>query len=437
MGTAATSTTILATLTGVVGEKNIQAWADHPHHLPWQKALHPASQPVAVAYPESVGQIQEILRAASQSGWRVLPLGSGTKLAWGGLGVADILLSTARLNQLIDHAAADMTVTAQAGMILQNLQTQLKAENQFVPLDPTRPDLATLGGIASTRETGSLRHRYGTIRDHCLGMQFVRADGTVVKSGGRVVKNVAGYDLHKLMIGAWGTLGIITEVTLRVYPRPEHIQTWLMGGTYQQLEQLLPDLLGNALVPACVDLLSPNWLISTHLQGNLGLRVQFQGFGPAVQVQSSRLHDLAQRVGVPLTEIPTPTGGLSAGSLGSGGLRAKFGLLPNQAIAGLNRMLAEFGDRGLGSSLVFHWGAGIGELQLLGDEAALTEMVGIIRDITATRGGYLTVLDAPLQLKQQLDLWGYSGNAMALMRTIKQQFDPKGLLSPQRFVGGI
>ncbi len=428
---------ILQTLADLLGRENLQAWTEHPSHRTWQNALNPQSQPVAVVYPESVAQVQELLKAANQSGWRVLPLGSGTKLAWGGLGFAEILLSTARLNQLIDHAAADMTVTAQAGMTFLNLQTHLKRENQFIALDPTQPDLATLGGIAATRDTGSLRHRYGTIRDLCLGMQFVRADGTLVKSGGRVVKNVAGYDLHKLLIGAWGTLGIITELTLRVYPLPEQTQTWLIGGSYAQLDQLLPDLLGNALVPACVDLLSPDWLTTTHLQGDLGLRVQFQGFGPAVQVQGARLHHLAQTMGVQLTEIPKPMGGLSAGSLGPGGLRAKFGLLPNQAISGLKLMLEGFTKRGLGSSVVFHWGAGVGELQLLGNEPALEDMIEMARQTVATKGGFFTVLDAPITLKQRLDLWGYSGNAMALMRTIKQQFDPKGLLSPQRFVGGI
>ncbi|AFY62717.1 FAD-binding oxidoreductase [Synechococcus sp. PCC 6312] len=428
---------IIDTLGTIVGRESIQAWAEHPAKSIWQRALSPDTHPVAVVYPASVAQIQAIMQAASSQGWRVLPLGSGTKLAWGGLGIADILLSTAHLTQLIDHAAADMTVTAQAGISFQSLQDQLKAEQQFIPLNPIQPDQATLGGIASTRDTGSLRHRYGTIRDLCLGMQFVRADGTLVKSGGRVVKNVAGYDLHKVLIGAWGTLGIITELTLRVYPLPEHSQTWLMGGASDRLAQLLPDLRGNSLMPTCLDLLSPDWLTSTHLQGDLGLRVQFQGFRPAVQVQGKRLKQLAQQAGVQITEIPQPLAGLGAGNLGAGGLRAKFGLLPDQGVLGLNMILAEITKLGLGGSLVFHWGAGIGEMQLLGDEPALAKIVTIIRPLCQARGGFFTVLDAPLALKQSLDLWGYTGNAMALMGTIKQQFDPKGLLSPQRFVGGI
>ena len=428
---------MIETLSTIVGHDSLQAWVDHPDHLTWQKALDPQSQPVAVVYPASVAQVQEIIKVAAKQGWRILPLGSGSKLAWGGLGVADILLSTARLSQLIDHAAADMTVTAQAGITFQSLQQHLKSEQQFIPLNPIQPDQATLGGIASTRDTGSLRHRYGTIRDLCLGVQFVRADGTLVKSGGRVVKNVAGYDLHKLLIGAWGTLGMITELTLRVYPLPEHHQTWLMGGSTEELAQLLPDFLGNSLMPTCLDLLSPDWLTSTHLRGDMGLRVQFQGFRPAVQVQGERLMQLAQQAGVQITEIPQPLAGLGAGSLGGGGLRAKFGLLPNQGVLGLQIILAEITKLGLGRSLVFHWGAGIGEMHLLGHESALAKIVPIIRPLCQARGGFFTVLDAPLALKQSLDLWGYTGNAMALMGIIKQQFDPKGLFSPQRFVGGI
>lgn len=428
---------IIETLTAIVAPEGIQAWGEYPEHLTWQNALDPHAQPVAVVYPVNVAQVQAIMRAASTQGWRVLPLGNGTKLAWGGLGMAEILLSTARLNQLIDHAAADMTVTAQAGMIVKDLQAQLQSEQQRIVLDPTQPDQATLGGIAATKDTGSLRHRYGTIRDHCLGMQFVRADGTLVKSGGRVVKNVAGYDLHKLLIGAWGTLGIITELTLRVYPLPEHTQTWLMSGRYEQFSQLLPTLLGSTLAPTCVDLLSPDWLMATHLQGDLGLRVEFQGFGPSLQSQSARLKDLAQQAGLQILEIPQPLAGLGSGSFSGGGLRAKFGLLPNQGVTGLQTMLTEISNLGLGRSIVFHWGAGIGELQLLGDVPILANAITLIRTICQARGGFLSVLDAPLVLKQNLDLWGYSGNAMALMQQIKQQFDPKGLLSPKRFVGGI
>lgn len=178
--------------------------------------------PQAVVYPTSETQLAEVMACAHQNQWRVLPCGAGSKLVWGGLGQGvDLAISTARLNQIIDHAVGDMTLTAQAGLTLAELTPKLAAVNQFLPLDPAYPDRATLGGIVATGDTGSLRQRYGGVRDMLIGLSLVRYDGQIAKAGGRVVKNVAGYDLMKLFTGSYGSLGIISQLTFRLFPVQE------------------------------------------------------------------------------------------------------------------------------------------------------------------------------------------------------------------------
>ncbi len=178
------------------------------------------------AAPADVGQITEILRFAHASQLAVAPSGGGTKLGWGNPVSADIQLNLHRLDSLRDHPWQDMTCTVEAGCPWADLQTQLRRHGQMVALDPLWPDRATVGGIVACNDSGALRLKYGGLRDLIIGMTVVLADGTIAKSGGKVVKNVAGYDIHKLMTGSFGTLGVITEVNFRLHPVEEHARTW-------------------------------------------------------------------------------------------------------------------------------------------------------------------------------------------------------------------
>lgn len=212
-----------SSLASIVGENAFYPWENlaPPQQESILQAIASQIPPSCIVYPETTEQLPQVIREANSNKWRVLPCGSGSKLSWGGLvkGV-DVVVSTQRLNQLIDHAVGDLTVTAEAGMKFSELQGILAKANQFLAIDPVTPS-ATLGGIVATADTGSLRQRYGSVRDQLLGITFVRADGQVAKAGGRVVKNVAGYDLMKLFTGSYGTLGVISQVTFRVYPIPE------------------------------------------------------------------------------------------------------------------------------------------------------------------------------------------------------------------------
>ena len=178
-------------------------------------------QPQVVVEPANETEIAAVLAFANKNGLRVLVRGGGTQLDMGlpprG---GDILLSTARLNRIVEHVPGDLVVIAEAGLPLATLQEALAKTNQWLALDPDLAPEATIGGLVATNATGPRRLRYGGVRDQIIGIHVVLPDGTIAKGGGKVVKNVAGYDLPKLFTGAMGTLGVIVSATFRLYPLP-------------------------------------------------------------------------------------------------------------------------------------------------------------------------------------------------------------------------
>lgn len=405
--------------------------------------------PPYIVYPRTQAELAAVIAEAHQQRWRLLICGHASKLHWGGLTQQiDLVVCTQRLNRVVAHAAGDLTVTVEAGLSLATLQAELAKFRQFVALDPAYPEAATLGGLIATRDGGSLRHRYGSLRDMCLGITLIRADGQAAKAGGRVVKNVAGYDLMKLMTGAFGTLGVIAEVTLRLYPLPESSTTVLMSGTETQITDLTRTLLSSTLTPTAVDILSASALPARSMKGELGLAVRFQSLEESVIAQCDRLLQLApglssltltadqdadfwQQLTHQFWQTPQPSA-----------LVCKFGVLPAQS----SRLLAQFDrycqQQEIGCWGQIHAGSGTGVLRLehegIGkDPSPAMEWVQELRSRCQNAQGFLTVLEAPPALKRSLDLWGYAGNAIASMQKLKQQFDPHNILNPNRFVGGI
>ncbi|WP_299485437.1 FAD-binding oxidoreductase [Acaryochloris sp. IP29b_bin.137] len=408
-----------------------------------------AALPTYLVYPRTQTELATVIAEAHHHQWRLLICGQGSKLHWGGLTKnIDLVVSTQFLNRVIDHAAGDLTVTVEAGLSLAALQSQLADAKQFVALDPAYPETATVGGLMATRDGGSLRHRYGSLRDMCIGVTVIRSDGQTAKAGGRVVKNVAGYDLMKLMAGAFGTLGVIAEVTLRLYPLSETSTTVIVGGSEVQIADLTQTLLRSTLTPTAVDVLSASTLQAWSVEGEQGLGVRFQSLEESVVAQCDRMLKLAQ--GLPsltltadrdtefwqqLThqfwQTPQPSA-----------LVCKFGVLPAQA----SQLLAQF-ERYCHSKEIACWGrihggSGTGVLRLehegIGkDPSPAVEWIRALRSHCQSAQGFLTVLEAPSALKRGLDVWGYAGNALTRMQQLKQQFDPHNLLNPDRFVGGI
>src|SRR5215469_687190 len=205
-------------LCAIVGQANVRAAS------PEDAVCGVAAQ--FVAEPEDEQQVAGILSWANATGISVIPRGGGTKMEWGNAPKrADLILSTARLNRIVEHAWADLTVTVEAGCTLQSLETALAKHGQRLAFDGLWREHATVGGALSTNDSGALRLRFGALRDLVIGITLALPDGTLAKSGGKVVKNVAGYDLPKLVTGAFGTLGVITQATFRLHPMPKESRT--------------------------------------------------------------------------------------------------------------------------------------------------------------------------------------------------------------------
>ncbi|WOD39067.1 FAD-binding oxidoreductase [Nodosilinea sp. E11] len=397
--------------------------------------------PEVIVYPNTEAELAAVMACAHQHRWRVLPCGSGSKLAWGGVGSeVDLMVSTARLNQVIDHAVGDMTLTAEAGVKLADLAPQLAQHNQLLAVDPAYPDRATLGGIVATADTGALRQRYGGLRDLLIGISFVRYDGQLAKAGGRVVKNVAGYDLMKLMTGSYGTLGVISQLTFRLHPTQETSKTVVIVGEAQALAALISPLRQSSLTPVSLDVLSPALAAQLDLGEGFTLLARFQSITPGVDEQVDALlamvgANLTAQVLEGMTDQHLWDGvgrGLYHSSAAQDqaqtqAILAKVGVPPAQALATIEHLP-------LGSWARLHISSGVGTIRL---PAATVEAVQTLRSRCEAAGGYLTLLEAPLALKQSMEVWGYSGNALGVMKAIKAEFDPYNGLSPGRFVGGI
>ncbi|ERT08390.1 FAD binding domain protein [Lyngbya aestuarii BL J] len=401
------------------------------------RSIAPETTVNSIIYPNTQTELADVIAYAKQHKLGILPCGKGSKLHWGGLVKnVNLIVSTQRLNQLIEHAVGDLTVTVEAGMSVHQLQQILAATGQFLALDPAYPETATIGGIIATADTGSLRQRYRGVRDQILGISFVRSDGKMTKAGGRVVKNVAGYDLMKLLTGSYGTLGMISQVTLRVYPVSPTSQTVLLTGKSEAIAIATQTLLSSALTPIAVDLLSPKLLEKLNKGSEMGLIVRFQSLPESVEQQATRLLEIGEKLGL-IGEryiqddhhLWQQLKQLIWQSNEDPQIICKIGVTPTEAVATLSQCQ---------TSGLIHAGVGLGVLRW---ETVAPEIVPKkileLRNWCNTKGGFLSILDAPSEVKQQVEVWGYNGNALDLMRRIKQQFDPENIFSPHRFVGEI
>ena len=385
--------------------------------------------PDGVALPETCDELSQVMAIASENGWRVLPMGQGSKLSWGGLATGiDLVVSTSRLTRIVEHAVGDFTVVVEPGLKVADLQRQLLEKGQFLAVDPAFDSEATLGGIVATADTGSLRQRYGGLRDALIGVQFVRYDGKVAKAGGRVVKNVAGYDLMKLMTGSYGSLGILSELTFRLYPATRNLRSLVLKGGGKAVEAVMAEIRMSGLTPESLDVVvsDGNWMIV----------VRFQGVADGVAEQSTRLEKIAAMHGMDCEQLEGAADAEFWAEykeiIRPDSVLCKVGLRPS----GIPWLLELVDDVNLNGYARLHGGNGLGWVQLAQEEG-VKEGVEKLRSHCEKNGGFLSLLQSPKSLKQSIDVWGYSGNARSIMRDIKDKFDPQRLLSPGRFVGGF
>ena len=408
---------------------------------PWKQAVEafPNQAPSYLIFPHTPAALAQTLKIAHARRWAVLPCGSGSKLSWGGLvNSVELVVSTARLNRIIEHAVGDLTVTVEAGVKLADLQHTLTPVQQFLPLDPAYPDTATVGGIVATADAGSWRQQYGGVRDLVIGLSFVRSDGQVAKAGGRVVKNVAGYDLMKLFTGSYGTLGVISEVTLRVYPLPEASQTVLITGEQSAIATAAQLLRRSALTPTAAEGLCAGLVQRLEVGQGMGMMVRFQSISASVQTQIAQLETIAHQLGLQGERVSEADESQLWQklqqihfSVHESSIVCKLGVIPSAVPNLLNQLDLLTSGQGIG---VVGISSGLGRVSLSSESLAVVEK---LRSLCQEQRGFLTILDAPVTVKQQLEPWGYEGKAIEMMRKLKQQFDSENIFSPGRFVGGI
>ncbi|NER83975.1 MAG: FAD-binding oxidoreductase, partial [Leptolyngbya sp. SIO1D8] len=405
-----------------------------------QGAIAADSPPVCIAYPETPDQLAEVVACAHQNQWRLLPCGHGSKLSWGSLlsGV-DLVVSTQRLNQVIEHAVGDLTVTAEAGVSFADLQERLQRTRQFLAIDPAYAHQATLGGIVATRDTGALRQRYGGIRDMLIGVSFVRYDGQQAKAGGRVVKNVAGYDLMKLMTGSFGTLAVLTQLTFRTYPGQETSKTVVLKGSAAAIQAVTAEIRLSSLTPVAMDLLSPDLLLENKEANHYGLALQFQSIDAGVAEQVERLQAIALPHGLALVVLADEADpqfwqqvrtALFPNIPDSTAAIAKIGTAPTQAMSLLTHLQSTLTPGSWQSRI--HASSGLGTLRLTTADNR-PEQVSKVRSHCQAVGGHLTLLEAPPAWKMACDSWALSASTKGLMTRLRNQFDPQRHLSPGRF----
>jgi glycolate oxidase FAD binding subunit len=399
-------------------------------------------QPQVVVEPVSEEEVAAVLAFADREGLKVLVRGGGTQLNLGFPPAGgDILLSTARLDQVIEYAPHDMTASVQAGLRLTDFQSTLGKARQWLALDPVLAAGATVGGLIATNATGARRLRYGGVRDQIIGIRVVLADGTIAKAGGKVVKNVAGYDLSKLFTGSLGTLSVIVAATFRLYPLPATSRTVVLAAaTPAPLCNLALRIIGSTLVPTTVDVLGP-----TTRDGECTLAVRFETIPQAAEDQAAALLQMASGSGEAVGILEgaaeeqfwlQATADMALPADAATTLLVRTGLLPTEVGPWLETLLETAHEAHLRTRWRAHAGHGLIFARFSGDETALMAAVARLRLAAIDHRGSLVVLDAPPALAGRLDVWG-PVPALDLMRRLKARFDPNATLNPGRFVGRI
>ena len=417
--------------------------------------------PGLVVGPGTQEEVSSVLAVCAEASAAVVPWGGGAAM---GLGNpprrADVVVSLGRLDRIVELDAANLCVTVEAGVKLAALQVALGQKREILPVDPPADSKVTMGGLVAANQSGPSRLLYGTARDWVLGMRVALAGGERIHCGGKVIKNVSGYDMNKLFIGSLGTLGIITEVTCKLLPLPA-MRAGVVGlfPDLAQATDVVRQTLESVLLPEALDLLDADAV--TLVAPRLGLEAPAGACGVAVAVVGGR-----ETVERQVREFSTlfRDGAGRAMPLADGRsvlawdtIRNIFGLLPAPpAVRVLCKIAVPIGRtrdlfvaagalgrrHGLPVTVVAHAGSGIvWACYLLGPtappEVALADALEALRREAEDAEGSLVLWDAPASLKARLDAWGKPRDGFGVMKRLKEEFDPRGLCSPGRFVGGL
>ncbi len=394
--------------------------------------------------PSTVDELRQTLTRRIEEGYAIYPRGGATALEFGGIPrSAGVAISTTGLNRVIDYPAADMTITVEAGITVGELQAILAAENQRLTIDVPHPDKATVGGLYATNTYGPRRYGNGRPRDQIIGIGFVNAEGNLIKGGGRVVKNVAGYDLPKLITGSLGTLGIIAELTLKVRPKPEtSALAWVTFDKFADAQSALGRLNTSDTRPTAIELLNRHasdsigthlglpaaeWVVVVGIEDNpssVEWQLQRLSGEMAPRPMEVRRDGEAERLWSNLTEVA---------DWHLGPMMIQVMLPPTEAVKFLDRLSQK------NWAVHAHAGNGFILAQWIGEPSLndASSKVHRLREEVLNHGGSLTVPRCPTDWKPTLKVWGDPRGDWVISERIKATMDPRGVLNPGRFIGTI
>jgi len=444
--------------------------------------------PKAVVFPKDTRMVAALVQCACRGNLAIVPWGSGTKMAMGNPPKRlDLVVCMARMNHMLDVDTANLTITVEAGVKFRDVQARLATEEDrcylpledlkteagefvcsdrshsgcFLPMDPPFSERATMGGVVATNTTGPRRLLYGLPRDLVLGVRFVTPKGDIIGAGGKTVKNVSGYDVSKLMIGSLGSLGILCEMTLRLLPLPEKMETLLFSfDAFSDAGAFAAAILGTKLLPAAVEVANKAAIENMDLRGSLDfspgshvVMVALEAFDEAVARMHKELLAMAQHFKAKghslVQEDKHRLFWLTVGEL-QGSAHQRF---PRLVALQLNyplsawKALFEFADKTLSQArldhtMLCHAGNSVTLINLLSgtngtDDKALIEAVQTLLAECRKAGGNLVVQRAPADLKKALPVWGEPGSDLPLMKRIRVELDPFGVMNPGRFAVGL
>src|SRR5215831_17659346 len=399
--------------------------------------------PKWIVSPTSVDQLGPMLALAGEARLAVVPRGGGNALELGNPPARlDVVLDLAGLDRVIEYNPDDLTITVQAGI---TLAARLAAHRQWLALDPPGGAARTVGGIAATNASGPLRARYGTMRDLLLGVRFVQADGVLTWGGSKVVKSVSGYDVPKLMVGALGTLGVLAELTLRLHPRPETERTWLVSGESSRAAQALVErIVDSPLQPSRLELFNETALrlVSGEL-ARAGVAVSIGSVAEAVREQGERLTAIATASAGRIVPMPEEFWSRAESAMGPppGSTVLHVAALADRLAGTVGAIEEAFRTVAPRADVRLCGSASLGTLRAVVSDAGVAETVAVttrLRALVAEVGGSVVIARGPVELRRAVGAWGpVEPRAFALMRALRDEFDPARVLNPGRYVGGL